>query len=381
MILIDEICSGTDPGEGAALAKAILKDFVKKRAVSVVTTHYGELKNLALTEDKFENASVRFNSETLKPTYQFTQGISGSSNAVAIAENLGLSKEIIEDAKEIYTDTSGNMAEKFSQIEQMWENTVLKEEEAKKNFKESELLKNKLEEQYKEIKREKRKIILDYKKKTQSTFDNSRDEIKTILKKLRENENLTNTMNAIKENTIIRKKLNEKLTEQYNQLREEYKDIDKEKIREGDKIIIRDLNQEAQFVKITEKGKKALIMMGSVKTIIPLEKIAMYDKDKIKPKTKTLIHYKEPEQFIRKDISNTLDLRGYRYEDALREIEAYLDKACAAGLHNVTVIHGHGTVVLKKAIREYLIDSPYVSKYRPGENAEGGDGVSIVDLN
>lgn len=206
LILIDEICSGTDPAEGAALAKAVLKNLVSKEAITVVTTHYGDLKNLAVSDTSFENASVRFNTETLKPTYQFTQGISGSSNAVAIAENLGLSKEIINNAKEIFSQTSGETIEKFSQIEQMWETAALKEEEAKKNFDEAQELKQKLEKQYEEIKKEKRKIISDYKKKAQSTFDCSRDEIKEILQKLKENETRQNAMNAIRKSTLVRKK-------------------------------------------------------------------------------------------------------------------------------------------------------------------------------
>lgn len=380
LILIDEICSGTDPAEGAALAKAVLKNLVSKEAITVVTTHYGDLKNLAVSDTSFENASVRFNTETLKPTYQFTQGISGSSNAVAIAENLGLSKEIINNAKEIFSQTSGETIEKFSQIEQMWETAALKEEEAKKNFDEAQELKQKLEKQYEEIKKEKRKIISDYKKKAQSTFDCSRDEIKEILQKLKENETRQNAMNAIRKSTLVRKKIHDKLSEEYNSLKEDYTDIDITEINTGDKVIIKDLNQEAEFLSFADKNRKAVIKMGNVKTTLPVKKLAIFDKNLVKPRTQPLVHYKKPEQFIRHDISYILDLRGFRYEEAMTEIETYLDKACSSGLMYVTVIHGHGSGVLKKAIREYLAYSPYVAKFRPGEDTEGGDGVTIVDL-
>lgn len=380
LILIDEICSGTDPAEGAALAKSVLKNLVKKQSITVVTTHYGDLKNLAVSGESFENASVRFNTETLKPTYHFTQGISGSSNAVAIAENLGLSQEIIEGAKEIYSETSGKTIEKFAQIEQMWETAALKEEEALKNFEEAKELKDKLEKQYEEFKKEKRKIITEYKKKTQSAFDCSRDEIKEILQKLKENETRQNAMDAIRKSTLVRKKLHDTLSQEYDELQEEYREINEDEISQGDKVIIKDLNQEAEFVCFADKNRKAVIKMGNVKTTLPVKKLAVFDKNLLKSKTQPLVHYKKPERFVRTDISYILDLRGFRYEEAMQETENYLDKACSSGLMHVTIIHGHGTGVLKKAIRDYLADSPYVAKFRPGEDAEGGDGVSIVDL-
>lgn len=381
LILIDEICSGTDPAEGSALARALLQYFVEKQAFCVVTTHFGDLKNLALEGSGFENASVRFDTETLKPTYRFTQGVSGSSNAITIAENLGLNSEIIGNSREIFTETSGKNIEKFAKIEEMWEEAAKKADEAKKEAEVAKALRLQLEKQADDLKKEKRKIIAEYKKKTQTAFDSARDEIKDVLKNLRENENRENTMKTIRKNTLIRKKLHDKLDEEYESLREEYRDIDINSIVKGDKVIIRDLNQEAEFVGFTDKCKKAEILMGAVKTTLPVKKLAMYDKDVVKPKVKPLVQRKQAVEFVKHDVSYTLDLRGYRYEEAMDEVEAYLDKACAAGLSYAIIIHGHGTGVLKKAIREYLADSPYVAKFRPGEDVEGGDGVSVVDLN
>lgn len=381
LILIDEICSGTDPAEGSALARAILQFFVEKQAFSVVTTHFGDLKNLALSGSGFENASVQFDTETLKPTYRFTQGISGSSNAITIAENLGLNYEIIGNSREIFTETSGRNIEKFAKIEELWEEASKKAEEAKKEAEIAKNLRLQLEKQADDLKKEKRKIIAEYKKKTQTAFDSARDEIKDVLKNLRENENRENTMKAIRKNTLIRKKLHDKLDEEYDTLKEEYRDIDTNSIKKGDKVIIKDLNQEAEFVMFTDKGKKAEILIGTVKSTIPVKKLAMFDKEVIKAKTKPLVQQKKAVEFIKHDISYMLDLRGFRYEEAMREVETYLDKACAAGLSYAIIIHGHGTGVLKNAIRDYLSDSPYVAKFRPGEDVEGGDGVSVVDLN
>ncbi|MCR5261218.1 MAG: endonuclease MutS2 [Candidatus Gastranaerophilales bacterium] len=380
LVLIDEICSGTDPAEGSALARAVLQRFNEKETFSVVTTHFGDLKNLALNGNSFENASVRFDTETLKPTYRFVQGISGSSNAITIAENLGLNPEIIKNSREFFHETSGKNQERYAQIEQMWEDAAKKEEAAKNDAKIIEELKLQLEKQYEDLKKEKRKIIAEYKKQTQTAFDSARDEIKQVLKKLREDETRENAMMAVRKNSLIRKKIHDKLSEQDESLKEEYIDIDTENIKQGDLVIIRDLNQEAEFISFSDKGKKALILMGSVKTVIPVKKLAMYDKKIVKEKSKPLAKQKAPFEFIKRNISSTLDLRGFRYEEAMTELENYLDKACAARLPHAVIIHGHGTGVLKKAVREYLADSPYVAKFRPGEDAEGGDGVSVVDL-
>ena len=380
LVLIDEICSGTDPSEGAALAKAILEYLTQKQTFSVITTHFGDLKNLALDGNSFENASVRFDSETLKPTYQFVQGVSGSSNAITIAENLGLNKGIIQNSRDIFHETSGKNIERYSQIEKMWEEAAKKADEAKKDAEIIREQKLELEKQFEDLKKEKRKIISEYKKKTQTAFDSARDEIKEILKNLRENETRENAMQTIRKNSLIRKKLHDNLSEEEETLKEEYKDIDVNTIKQGDKVIIKDLNQEAEFVGFTDKGKKAEILMGNVKTNISVKKLAKYDKEVLKTKVKPLVQQKQSFSFVKHDISYTLDLRGYRYEEAMQELESYLDKACAARLPYAIIIHGHGTGVLKKAVREYLADSPYVAKFRPGEDTEGGDGVSVVDI-
>lgn len=376
LILVDEICSGTDPSEGSAIASAILKDIVKKDAFAVVTTHYSDLKALGLNEEGFENASVRFDLETLKPTYKFTQGMSGCSNAIAIAENLGLDKSVISEAQAIYSDKSGKNVENLSKMESLWDETEKNSQKAKADADEAELLKEKLNKQIEDLKREKRKIIQDFKKRNQSIIDDFGSEIKEILRKLRQEETRSNTMIAIRKSSAARKNSQEKLEKEEELLQDEYTNINPEELKAGDKVIIKNLNQQAEIVSIN--GKKAEVIMGNVKTTVSTDKLAVYDKNLVKNTVKTEIKKVE----LRKpEVSYELDLRGYRYEEAMYEVENYLDKACAAGMPYVRIIHGHGTGVLKKAIRDYLNNSPYVSKFRAGENTEGGDGVSVVDLN
>ena len=376
LILVDEICSGTDPSEGSAIAKAILKSIVRKGACALITTHYSDLKALGLNEEGFENASVRFDFETLKPTYKFTQGVSGCSNAITIAENLGLDKNIIEEANKIYSDNTDKNIENLSKMENLWDEAEKNSEKAKENAREAEILRDKLNSQLEELKKEKRKIVQEFKRKNQKITDDFSEEIKEILKKLRENETRSNTMSAIRKSSLIRKKAQEKLEQEEELLQDEYINVNPQELKIGDKVIIKNLNQEAEIISVS--GKRADVLMGSIKTTVSLDKLAVYNKKFVKtlPKKEVKkVELKKPE------VSYELDLRGYRYEEAMYEVEQYLDKACASGMPHVRIIHGHGTGVLKKAIRDYLSNSPYVAKFRPGENAEGGDGVSIVDLN
>lgn len=375
LILVDEICSGTDPSEGSAIATAILKDIVRKGSFAVVTTHYSDLKTLGLDVEGFENGSVRFDTETLQPTYKFTQGISGSSNAITIAENLGLSTYIISEAKTIY-DNNGKNTQNLSKMENLWDETEKISRKAKSDAEEAELLKNKLDKQLEDIKKEKKKIIQEFRKRNQQIIDNFSEEMKLILKKLREDETRSNAMNAIRKSSLSRKSAQEKLEKEEELLKDEYKPVNPDELKAGDIVIIKNLNQTAEIVSLN--GKKAEVLMGAVKTTVTVDKLAVCGKNY--SKSSPLKETKKVE-FKRPQISSELDLRGYRYEEAMYEVEKYLDNACAAGLPYVRIIHGHGTGVLKKAVRDYLSDSPYVAKFRPGEDAEGGDGVSVADLN
>ncbi len=145
--------------------------------------------------------------------------------------------------------------------------------------------------------------------------------------------------------------------------------------------MIKDLDQKAQIVAMPDKNKNVSVQIGLIKTKIKQNKLAVYDKSLIKEPPVKKFGYGKAFTISRHDLSNTLDLRGYRCEEALDTVENYLDKASLANLTPVYIIHGHGTGALKQVVRDYLENSPYVAKYRPGEPAEGGDGVSVIDIN
>lgn len=379
-ILIDELCAGTDPQEGATLAEVILKNTAKKRAQSVITTHYGELKTLEYTDSYFKNASVEFDTESLSPTYKLIIGIPGLSNAISIAANLGLDKDLIWEAKELLItqrDTSSLVVERLQDTQQKLDSNL---KEAETLNEEAAELKKHYEKELNEQKKEKKKSLKIIKDRFEGQLDDAKDVIKDILSELRKEKS-----EKIARRSYARlAKLEQGFYKDIKTLEdsEQYIELDWSKVKLNDKVMIKELNQAVTVVSLPDKNDTLYIQMGLIKTKVKKDKLAVYDSEMAKKVTLPQGAIKREDGFRLKriDISNTLDLRGHRVEEALDELEAYLDKASLANLSPVYVIHGHGTGALKSAVREFISTSPYVAKFRVGENAEGGDGVSVIDI-
>ena len=376
-ILIDELCSGTDPQEGAVLAEVILKDFIKKGAFSVITTHYGELKSLEFIDSNFKNASVEFDSESLRPTYKLIIGIPGLSNAISISSNLGLSPDLVWDAKQIlvtHRDPSVIAVEKLQDTQQKLDMNL---KEAEVLNAEAQDLKLEYQKELSQHKKDKKRTIKGIKERFDSQLENAKSEIKEILNELRQEKSEKIARRAYSRLAELERNFKEDL---YSfEEKENYQELDWNCIKVSDKVMLKNLNQGVSVLSLPDKNGNLFIQMGMIKTKINKEKLAVLDKDLIK---KTFLPNYQKETFSLKkyNISNTLDLRGKRVEEALDELEGYLDEASLANLSPVYIIHGHGTGALKTAVRDFVSDSPYVSKYRIGEEAEGGDGVCVIDI-
>lgn len=376
-ILIDELCAGTDPQEGAILAEVILKDFARKEAFSVITTHYGELKTLEFADSYFKNASVEFDTESLRPTYKLIIGIPGLSNAISISANLGLNEDLVWEAKELLItqrDPSTLAVERLQDTQQQLD-VNLKEAETL-NEQASEL-KEHYEKELSEHKKTKKKTLKAIKDRFDSQLECAKDEIKEILTELRKE----------KSEKVARRsyqrlaKLEQNFRGDMHSLEEseQYLELDWEKVSIGDTVMIKDLNQPVEVLSLPDKGGNLYIKMGMIKTKVKKDRLAVYNPELAKKVT--LPNYTKESFTLKKyDISNTLDLRGERVEEALDDLENYLDKASLANLTPVYIIHGHGTGALKSAVRDFVSTSPYVGKYRVGEDAEGGDGVCVIDI-
>lgn len=378
-VLLDEICAGTDPVEGAVLAQVILEKLSEKNVLSTVTTHYGELKTLEYTNPYFKNASVEFDTETLKPTYKLLIGIPGLSNAIAIAANLGLDKDITEKAKNILVSTKDPSILVVEKLQETQAKLAHNLEEAENLKETSQTLKSEYEESLATLKKDKKKTVKIIKDKFDREMLEAKAEIKEILDELRREKSEKIARRSYARLAITEQKFKGKLAE-FDE-KQHYEKIDWSKIKTGDKLILKELHQPVTILSLPDKNENVIVQMGNFKTKIKSDKLAPYDS--VYEKKENVYRPSSLEKFeLRKtNISNTLDLRGYKVEDALDSLELYLDKASLANLASVMIIHGHGTGALKSAVRDFLSTSPYVAKFRPGEDAEGGDGVSIVDIN
>ena len=243
----------------------------------------------------------------------------------------------------------------------------------------SESLKSEYEDSLAQIKKDKKKTVKIIKDKFDRELLEVKAEIKHILEELRREKSEKIARRSYARLAQTEQKFRSKLAE-YDE-KQQYENIDWNNIKTGDKLILKEMNQPVKLLSLPDKNENVLVQMGNFKTKIKTNKLAPYDA--IYEKKENVYRPSSFENFeLRKtSISNTLDLRGYKVEDALDSLEFYLDKASLANLASVTIIHGHGTGALKSAVRDFLSTSPYVAKWRVGEDTEGGDGVSIVDIN
>lgn len=374
-VVLDEVCAGTDPQEGSILAQVILEQLANKKVMNCVTTHYGELKALEFSNNYFRNASVEFDLQSLRPTYKLLIGIPGLSNAISISANLGLNVELVDKAKEILIsqkDPSIMVIEKLQQTQQDLARNLKESQELKEA---SENLKNEYEKKLSELKKEGKKNIKSVKNKLDTELDTAKDEIKDILTEIRQEKS-----EKIARRSYARlAKLEKQFRDSFPEETETYSEPDWTNIKIGEKVMLKELNQEVTILSLPDKSDNVFVQMGLIKTKINKDKLAVFNA-KLVSKPVMRFQPKEPFQFEMKSMSNTLDLRGYRVEEALDSLETFLDKACLLNLSMVHIIHGHGTGALKNAVYDFLSTSPYVSKFRYGNNPEGGDGISVVEL-
>ena len=378
LILLDEICAGTDPQEGCVLAQVILEDLAKKGATTCVTTHFGELKGLEYSNTYFKNACVEFDSETLKPTYKLIIGIPGLSNAILISDSLGLNKQLITKAKEIVSsqkDPSFVVVEKLQDMQQKLSKNLAESEQLNKDALEA---KKEYDKKLSELKKDKKKTIKSLRDKFDTEIEETKGEIKDILKQMRKEKSEKIARRSYARLAKLEKNFNDKANSENES--ENYTELAWENIKIGDKVLLKDLHQSVEILSLPDKSGKVFVQMGFIKTKIDKEKLAFLE-EKYLSKPTLRFYPKESCKIERINMSNTLDLRGYRVEEALDSLEYFLDKASLANLTPVYVIHGHGTGALKNAVQDFLSTSPYVAKYRFGEAEEGGDGISVIDIN
>ena len=370
LILFDELGAGTDPSEGAALAMSILDHVRNLGALVMATTHYPELKAYSYNREGVMNASVEFDVETLSPTYKLLMGVPGRSNAFDISKKLGLSLNIINKAK---TMIGTDEQEINNMIESLEKNSKRGDEqriELERLVKEAQTTHDELEKQYQQYQNYEKSLMDEAKEKANQRVKSATKEADAILKELRE---LRDKKGAdVKEHELIDKK--KQLDDQYEakSIKQNVQKQKYDKIQAGDEVKVLSYGQKGEVLELVG-DEEAVVQMGILKMKLPIE-----DLEKMKKKKETST--KMVTRANRQTVKTELDLRGYRYEDALIELDQYLDQAVLSNFEQVYIIHGKGTGALQKGVQQHLKRHKSVKTFRGGMPSEGGFGVTVASL-
>ena len=371
LVLMDELGSGTDPMEGAAFAMAIIDYLNKKHVTSIITTHYSEVKAYAFNTTGIKSASMEFDVETLSPTYRLLEGIPGESNALIIARKYGISEEVIENAKSYISEDNQRVEEMLKSIKE--KNDELETMQAQLEATRTELDKQKsiYEQNMIKLENEKNEIIKrayeeadNYLKNMQAKAKNLIDKINSEESKKEDAKNAQRSLNMLRESFITDKKKNVKEKKVVTQ------NVD---FAVGEEVLVKTMNQNGKILKIMPNNR-IQVQTGILKLVVSTDDIVKIQKKKTN-KFKNFASLKRTSQ-----VRGEIDLRGMNADEAIAELETYMDRAMLTGYHEIYIIHGKGTMVLRKKIHEYLRTSKYVTEFKDANQNEGGIGCTVATL-
>ena len=371
LVLMDELGSGTDPMEGAAFAMAIIDYLNKKHVTSIITTHYSEVKAYAFNTTGIKSASMEFNVETLSPTYKLLEGIPGESNALIIARKYGISEEIIENAKSYISEDNQRVEEMLKSIKEKNDKLEMMHAQLEATRTELDKQKNIYEQKMVKLENEKNEIIKrayeeadNYLKNMQAKAKNLIDKINSEESKKEDAKNAQRSLNMLRESFITDKKKNVKEKKIITQ------NVD---FAIGEEVLVKTMNQNGKILKIMPDNR-IQVQTGILKLVVSTDDIVKIQKKKTN-KFKNFASLKRTSQ-----VRGEIDLRGMNADEAIAELETYMDRAMLTGYHEIYIIHGKGTMVLRKKIHEYLRTSKYVAEFKDANQNEGGVGCTVVTL-
>ena len=378
LVLLDELGAGTDPTEGAALAIAILEDLARSGACSIATTHYTELKKYAISTEGVENASMEFDVDSLSPTFRLVIGLPGKSNAFEISKKLGLDGRITDRASELLD--SGDLAfeDVVSTLEEEKKKAEEERDEAARINAEIKRQKEELDKQEKKLAERREKEIERAREEARDIIREARETADDFKEELKEIARLESLGERTKRFDEGRRKLKSVEKKNRSTIKREVSNdpVDPETLRIGERVKILTLGQNGEIVELPDEKGDLQVQCGAMKIGVNVTDIMLIDNPVKKPKKKSSYAglYKSKTQTI----STSVDVRGKNLDDALMDVEKYIDDAFMSGLPEVTIIHGRGEGILSKGIRARLRSLKHVKDYRRGGFNEGGDGVTVV---
>lgn len=376
LVLLDELGSGTDPTEGAALAISILDFLRKKEIMTFATTHYSELKYYAVETAGVMNASVEFDVDTLSPTYKLEIGTPGKSNAFEISRRLGLDEGILKNAQNLLGEDTKNVNKILDEIEESKEEIEAKNAEIDRYKREIQRAKRDLEAKSKEVEKQRATIIREAEDKANEILEKANTESQEMLKEAKKSKNantsdidrsLNNIRNRYKSNKIERKQKGLRIGKSNDA---------PEDLKLGDIVIIEGINERAEVISEPDDKGNIKLQMGILKMDSNIKNVTKVESDSKTEKNIQKVYNAKKAM----NISPTLDLRGQRYDDAMRSLDKYLDDAMLAGISKAKIIHGKGTGALINGVTENLKNDKRIADFRLGDDKEGGYGVTIVSF-
>ncbi len=380
LVLFDELGAGTDPSEGSALARAILTYLQERHITTVATTHYSELKAFAHEQPGVVNASVEFNIETLSPTYRLSIGLPGRSNALAIANRLGLDESIIERSREFLGSAGVRMENLLEGLQS--ERKAAEDERFNLSMEraEAEYQRRQLEEERHKLEEQRVKILNEARAQARRELE----DVQTQLAKVKVDVSRINlTRERLGEARQIARNLEERVTALPGPMRPRRKEAEPERaegpLQIGDTVRVLSFGQNAELVGLSADRSEAEVQMGALRFRVNVDNIERLSKRKaaaVQERPNVML----PRYEDRPEVATQLDMRGWRVEQALEELETYLNDAAMSGMSSVRIVHGKGTGALRAAVREHLAHHSLVKSYTSAPPQEGGDGVTIVKL-
>ena len=369
IILLDELCSGTDPSEGAVLSIALLEKFKNLNATMLCTTHYPEIKNYCFESEYYKNSSMEFDFEKLKPTYRFIIGLPGKSNAINISAKLGLEQSIIDEASsllEVNTKENNLFIDKLSESIREYD---YKLEYINKSLDEIDEVKETLDSNLQKYEEYKESLYNDLSIELNKEIEEKKEEMLEIYREFKDNTSLKqhelnellHSMDKSKNKVKLQRKL------------ESQPKFNNSEIQVGDDVLVLSYNQRATVLEIL--GNTLQIKMGAMKLNIKKKEVR-----KIESEPEIAKRYVSTSSVSSKKVGIDINVIGLNTEEAIREIENYMDKVILQGYDTFTIIHGLGSGILRKNIGEYLKNNRYVASYRTGGQNEGGMGATVVEM-
>ena len=372
LVLLDELGAGTDPTEGAALARAILETLLERGCTLVATTHHGELKAFAHNDPRLRNANVEFDVETLSPTYHLTVGLPGQSNAIAIARRLGIEEAILTRAQEQLSPEHFEMEQLLGEIRE--ERTAAAEARRQEELarRESEALRLALAERRDRIEQERAAILDAAHREAEDQISAIRREVDHLRRRGGERDfdpqqadEVLKTLEGRRSQIATRARVQRAAPVAAPIIRD---------LAPGDTIHVRDIPQSGEALSGIGEDGRVEVQFGSIRMKVYVDRI-----DRVEP-PKGSDRVSLPVDTARPVVSIELDLRGKRADEALMTFESYIDDAFRSGMPFVRIIHGKGTGALRAAIREALTGHPLVRRFETAPQNEGGEGVTVAVL-